>query len=333
MTLVRLCVTAVLVTVGLAACSTSGDTLVVYSGRSQNLVEPILNRFAEETGTSIEVNYGDTADMALLLAEEGDATGADVFLAQSPGAVAAVDERGLLTALPDDVLELVDERYVADDGNWIGITGRQRVLVYDRDLVDDDELPASVDDLVTEPYRGRVAVAPPNGSFQDFVAAMRVERGDEATSAWLEGLVANDVATYSNNNAIVDAVSRGEVEMGLVNHYYNARFLDEDPSLPSVNHRFPDGDIGALVLPSTASIVAATDQPEAAADFIRFLLSDEAQEYFRDETFEYPLSPSVQPLPQLPSLDDQELPSVDYAELGGDLTGTLALIRDAGLGS
>lgn len=332
MTTVRLLLLAALVATGLAGCSSSADTaLVIYSGRSQNLVEPILDDFTEATGTTIEVNYGDTSDMALLLAEEGENTGADVFLAQSPGAVAYVDDLGLLTGVPDDVAGLVDDTYVADDGNWIGITGRQRVLVYNSDLVDEAELPTTIDDVITEPFRGRLAVAPPNGSFQDFVGAMRAERGDDATRAWLEGLVANDVSTYDNNNAIVDAVSRGEIDMGLVNHYYNARFLDEDPSLPSVNHLFPGGDIGALVLPSTASIVAGTDQPEAAAEFIRFLLSDDAQEYFRDETFEYPLSPAVEPLPQLPSLDDQDLPTVDYAGLGGDLTGTLDLIRDAGL--
>lgn len=319
--------------VGLAACSSSSETLVVYSGRSQNLVEPLLNRFAESTGTSIDVNYGDTAEMALLLAEEGDATDADVFLAQSPGAVAYVDGLGLLTSIPEDAAAMVDDQFVADDGNWIGITGRQRVLVYNSDLVDAADLPDSVDDLVDEAYRGRVAIAPPNGSFQDFVSAMRVQRGDDATAAWLAGMAANDVETFSNNNAIVDAVSRGEVEMGLVNHYYNTRFLDEDPSLPSVNHRFPDGDIGALVLPSTASVVAGTDLPEAAADFIRFLLSDESQEYFRDETFEYPLAADVERGDALPSLEDQDLPQADYAELGGDLTGTLDLIRDAGLSS
>ncbi len=333
MTTFRLACCTLVLLATLSACSSSDETLVIYSGRSQNLVEPLLNRFAEESGTSIEVNYGDTADMALLLSEEGDATDADVFLAQSPGAVAYVDGQGLLAAVPEDVLDAVPAEFVADDGNWIGVTGRQRVLVYNADLVDESELPASVDDLVTEPYRGRVAVAPPNGSFQDFVSAMRVERGDEATSAWLAGLVANDVATYANNNSIVDAVSRGEIEMGLVNHYYNARFLDENPDLSSVNHRFPDGDIGALVLPSTASVVAGTDQPEAAADFVRFLLSDEAQRYFADETFEYPLVDGVEPRTSLPALADQDVPEVDYAELGGDLTGTLDLIRDAGLSS
>lgn len=333
MTTARLACCALVLLATLSACSSSGETLVIYSGRSQNLVEPLLNQFAEESGTSIEVNYGDTADMALLLAEEGDATDADVFLAQSPGAVAYVDGLGLLSAVPDDVLDLVPPEFVADDGNWIGVTGRQRVLVYNADLVDEADLPASVDDLVTEPYRGRVAVAPPNGSFQDFVSAMRVERGDDATADWLAGLVANDVATYANNNSIVDAVSRGEIEMGLVNHYYNARFLDENPNLKSVNHRFQDGDIGALVLPSTASVVAGSDQPDAAAAFIEFLLSDDAQQYFAEETFEYPLVAGVPAPSALPPLADQDAPEVDYGELGGDLTGTLDLIRDAGLSS
>lgn len=323
-------VAAVMVALGLSACTGSGDVLVIYSGRTQNLVAPLLEEFAEETGTSIQVNYGDTNDLALLLAEEGAATEADVFLSQSPGAVSFLDDRGLLGEVPPDTIELVDEGFVADDGHWIGVTGRQRVLVYNSEAVDAGDLPQHVDDLVEEPFRGRVAVAPPNASFQDFVSAMRLERGDAATRAWLEGLVANDVATYANNNAIVDAVGRGEVDMGLVNHYYNVRFLDEDPSVPSRNHRFADSDIGNLVLPSTASIVTGTDHPDAAAEFLRYLLSDPAQETFRDETFEYPLARGVPPPDGLPPLDAQG-PDVDLAELGADLPGTLELIRDSGL--
>ena len=314
----------------LSACS-SAEELVIYSGRGQNLIGPLLEEFAAETGTNIAVRYGDSADLALLLAEEGEATDADVFLAQNPGAVAFVGEQGLLAPLSSDVLDLVAADFRSANDRWVGLSGRQRVLVYNEDLVDAGELPDSVFDLTDEAYRGRVAVAPPNGSFQDFVSAMRITEGEDRTQAWLEGLVANDVRTYPNNNSIVDAVARGEVEMGLVNHYYNVRFLAEDPELPSRNHRFGGGDIGGLVIASSVSTIAGSEQAATAEELIRFLLSETSQEYFRDETFEYPLAEGVAPVDGLPSLADLEVPDVDIDALGSELEATVELIERSGL--
>ena len=322
-------VAATLAVVG-TACS-SGDELVVYSGRGENLVGPLLEQFAEDTGIPIAVRYGDSADLALLLAEEGQDTDADVVYMQTPGAVAYLGERDLLATLEDATLEQVPEPFRSDNARWVGVTGRQRVLVYNQDTVEESALPASVFDLTGEAYRGRVAVAPSNGSFQDFVSAMRIVHGDERTRQWLDDLVANDVRTYPNNNAIVEAVGRGEVDMGLVNHYYNHRFLAEDPSLPSRNHRFPGGDIGSLVITSSAGIVEGTDQPEWAQQFVEYLLDDAAQAYFRDETFEYPLAGNLDADPELPSLSDQELPQVDIDQLGDDLASTVEMIQDSGL--
>ena len=328
----RLAVAALAAALALAgtACS-GGDELIVYSGRGESLVGPILERFAEDTGVPIAVRYADSAELALLLAEEGDATDADVVYMQTPGAVAYLGENDLLATLEPSILEQVDERFRSDNDRWVGVTGRQRVLVYNEETVDEGDLPDSVFDLTDDAYRGRVAVAPPNGSFQDFVSAMRLTEGDERTREWLEGLVANDVRTYPNNNSIVEAVGRGEVDMGLVNHYYNHRFLAEDPSLPSRNHRFPGGDIGALVITSSAGVVQGTDQPEWARQFVEYLLSDEAQSYFRDETFEYPLAGNLDADPELPSLTDQELPQVDIDQLGADLASTVEMIQDSGL--
>jgi iron(III) transport system substrate-binding protein len=316
----------------LTGCGSSEDELVIYSGRTEDLVRPLLDRFAEDTGTSIAVRYGDSAELALLLAREGDATDADVFFSQSPGAVAFLAEQDLLTELPDEVVADVDDRFVGAGGTWVGLTGRQRVVVYNQDQVTDDELPASVLELTDEQYRGRVGVAPTNGSFQDFVSAMRVQLGDDETLAWLEGLVANDVQIYANNNAIVEAVGRGEVALGLANHYYNYRFLDEDPDLPSRNH-VPAGDIGALVIPSSVSIVASSDMPEAAREFVAYLLDESAQTYFRDETFEYPLGGETEADEQLPPLTASNPPSVDFDRLGVELRATTELIDRSGLTS
>ena len=320
------------IVVGLVSAACGGDraALTIYSGRGANLVGPLLEQFAESSGIDIDVRYGNSADLALLLAEEGDRTPADVFFSQSPGAVGFLAREGLLEPIDEDVLGAVDPRLRNESGLWVGVTGRQRVLVYNRDLVDPSELPASVFELTEAQYRGRVAVAPENASFQDFVTAMRLLKGEETARAWLCAMDANDAQLYANNNSIVAAVSRGEVEMGLANHYYNFRFLAEDPQLPSRNHVF-QGDVGALLIVSAATVIADTDRRDQAQKFIEFLLSEEAQGYFAEETFEYPLVPDVAPAADLPQLASLDVPNYDIEQLGGNLRQTAALIGECGL--
>jgi iron(III) transport system substrate-binding protein len=313
-----------------SGCGGDRDALTIYSGRTEDLVGPLLERFSEEQGVPIDVRYGDTPQLALLLAEEGDRTPADVFWGQSPGATAYLAQRDLLAPLSSETLGLVNPRFEDPQGLWTGTSGRQRVLVYNSETVAQDDLPRSVHELTRPEYRGRVGIAPTNGSFQDFVTAMRDIEGEEATAAWLRGMADNGARTYANNNAIVEAVGRGEIDMGLVNHYYNHRFLQEDPSLPSRNHRFEDGDIGGLLIPSSASVLAASDKKEEAEAFIRFLLSKEAQEYFADETFEYPLAQGVPPAEGVPPLESLRPPDEPPARLG-DVEGTARLIQESGL--
>ncbi|MFP5579220.1 MAG: extracellular solute-binding protein [Acidimicrobiia bacterium] len=326
-------VLAVLCTVALVApaCSTDEERLTIYSGRTSDLIKPLLDQFSEETGTKIDVRYGDSADLALLIDEEGDRSEVDVFISQSPGAVGFLDEQGALRRLDASVLDLVDDQFRAGDGEWVGLSGRVRVLVHNTDLVEESELPDSVLHLTGEEFAGRVAVAPNNGSFQDFVTAMRLELGDEVATEWLAGMVANDSPTYSNNTAIVEAVSRGEVPMGLVNHYYLERAQDEDPDIPAANHFFAEGDIGSLLITTATAVLATSDQTEDAKALVSFLLSEEAQRYFSEETFEYPLARGVAQAESVPPLSSINTTTIDLDGLGGGLARTAALIQDSGL--
>lgn len=327
-------VLAAAVLLALGACSSGGGEVVtIYSGRGSSLVAPLLEDFAAETGISVEVRYGDSAELALLISQEGDRSPADVFYSQSPGATGFLAGEGLLGTLEDSTLDLVDPRFRNADGLWVGVSGRQRVLVYNADLVDPAELPGSVFEITEPPLAGRVAVAPSNGSFQDFITAMISVEGEDVARDFLEGLVATDAPTYANNNAIVEAVGRGEVEMGLVNHYYNYRFQAEDPDVASRNHLLDGDDIGALLIASPVSVLASSDQTDAARQLVEFLLSAEAQRYFADETFEYPLASGVDPAEGLPPLATLDVPPFDIDELGGGLEQTLELIRDSGLAS
>ena len=325
---------AVLGATVLAGCGGDDeDRLVVYSGRTSNLIDPLLEQFSEETGTPIDVRYDDSANLALLIGEEGDRTPADVFISQSPGAVGFLDAGDRLEQLPQGILDQVDPRFRSSDGRWVGISGRVRVLVYNTEMVDPADLPESVFDLTDPRFAGDVGVAPANASFQDFVTAMRESVGDDETLAWLEGMEANGSPTYANNIAIVDAVGRGEIPFGIVNHYYNEEALAENPDQPSANYLFPNGDLGSLVLVTAAAVLdTAGDHRSDAERLIRFLLSRRGQEFYAEETLEYPLAAGVRPvIEDLPPLDEIQSPQLDLSSLGGQLTRTKELIEQSGL--
>ena len=321
---------AVLSLVGVS-CTGGDETITVYSGRTENLIGPIIEDFTEATGIDVEVRYGKSADLALLIHEEGNRSPADLFISQSPGAVGFLAGDGLLRPIDRDALEAVPDEFRNAGGLWVGMSGRVRVIVYNRDLVDPAELPASVFELTDERFRGRVGVAPSNSSFQDFVTAMREIHGDEVTLAWLEGLVTNEARTYTSNTAIVQAVGRGDVPMGLVNHYYNLRAKAEDPATPSENYFFPDADIGSLLIVTAIGVLSTTDQPDLADRLVEFMLSEPAQRFYSEQTFEYPLASGVEPSPGLPPLASVEVATYDFDRLGGGLERTKELIDDSGL--
>jgi len=318
-----------------AACSSDSDpessTLTVYSGRGEDLIQPVFDVFEERTGISVDVRYGGSSEMALLIDTEGDRSPADVFISQSPGAVGFLEQQGRLATLSDSVVGRVSDDFSGADDRWVGITGRVRVLVYNTDAVDPASLPSSFLDLTDPAYAGRVGVAPNNGSFQDFVTAVRSNLGDDATLAWLEGMASNGSPSYPKNSAIVDAVARGEVEMGLVNHYYLVEALEEDPGLPAANHVFPDGDLGSLLIVSAAAILDSSENNDAATELLEFLLSDEAQALSANAEKEYPLVAGIaQPEGLLP-LADLAAAVIDLNVLAGGLSGTQQLIDQSDL--
>ncbi|MGH2753573.1 MAG: iron ABC transporter substrate-binding protein [Actinomycetota bacterium] len=329
--LLRFGVLLVPVLVIMASCS-SRDAVTIYSGRDEALVGPLLDRFAEERDIAIDVRYGDSADLALLIEQEGEDTPADVFFSQSPGTVGFLSDNGLLASLPDDLVDKVPSEFESSTEEWVGVTARQRVLVYNEEMVDEADLPSSVLDLTGEAYRGRVGLAPQNGSFQDFITAMRQLEGEDVAREWLEGMADNGSPTYPDNSSIVDAVARGEIPMGLVNHYYNFRYLDEDPDAPSRNYIFPGDDVGALLIASTVSVLEPSDDPRAV-ELVEFLLEDETQEYFAEETFEYPLVEGIEPAADLPPLASLDVPDYSIQDLGGGLERTVELIAESGLDS
>jgi iron(III) transport system substrate-binding protein len=317
----------------LPGCGFGGDDgqLTVYSGREQDLVGPLLDRYAKEQGVDIRVRYGGTPELAATITEEGDASPADVFFSQDAGALGALQDAGRLTKLPQDLLGAVDERFRSPKGDWVGVSGRARVVAYNREELKESELPRSVLGLTAGRWKGKVGWAPTNASFQSFVTAMRKSAGEERAEAWLRGMRENDVQVYENNVAIRDAVAKGEIEVGLINHYYVAEARAEEGSdYPVGIYEPPGGDPGALVNAAGAAVLASSDASEEARRFVRFLLSEEAQRYFADETKEYPLAAGVRPARGLVPLSQIEQPDVDLSDLA-DLQGTVDLLEKTGV--
>jgi iron(III) transport system substrate-binding protein len=315
-----------------AGCGSDGSDgpITVYSGREEELVAPLFDRFTEATGIDVEVRYGDSAELAATIAEEGDNSPADVFFAQDPGSLGAVDAQ--LAELPSETLDRVAGRFRDADGRWVGTSGRVRVLVYNTDSVEEGELPSSVLELTQPEWQGRVGIAPTNASFQAFVTAMRLSLGDDRTREWLEGMKDNGARTYERNTPIVEAVASGEIDVGLVNHYYLALVLEEQPDAPIANHLFEAGDPGTLVSVAGAGVLSTTDQEDGAEAFVEFLLSDDGQRFYVDEAEEneYPLVDGIDPPEGLVPLDEIEGPDVELTAFGAELEQTVELLRQTG---
>lgn len=314
----------------LPAAFAQDQEVTIYSGRGEALVGPIVQAFERDTGIRANVRYGGTAELAVLLQEEAAQSPADVFWAQDGGALGAVAP--LFADLPAEVNEGVLPIFRNVANKWAPTSGRSRVLVYSIERVEEADLPASIKDLTDEKFKGRVAWAPTNGSFQAFVTAMRVTEGDEATKAWLEGMIANDAKVYRNNGTQIEAIANGEVDFGLVNNYYLGRYLTADQDFPVAQTHFQAGDIGNLVNVAGAGIVAASDNQEAARRFIDYVLSVPAQQYITTSGNEYPVVSGVIENPTLETLETvlEISPSVDIDTIS-DLEGTLELLREVGL--
>lgn len=336
----RLALPALAPTLGLAlvlsACGGSSDEtdasdepLTVYVGRDEELVSPLLEQFTEETGIEVEARYAGTPELAATLLDEGENSPADVFLSQDAGALGALSDAGLLDELPEDITGAVSPELTSTDGTWVGVTGRARVIAYDGEELSADDVPDSVTDLTADEWEGRVGFPPGNASFQSFVTGYRVAEGDAAAQAWLEDMADNDVQSYERNGEVLEAVNSGQLDLGLINHYY---WFQTAAEVGAENMRaqlkFPEaGDPGALVNVTGAAVLS--DHPDARA-FVEFLVSEAGQTYFVENTYEYPLVPGIAAPEGLPALEELQGPEIDLSDLA-DLETTVTMIDESGL--
>jgi iron(III) transport system substrate-binding protein len=305
------------VVTALAACgdSAASDTqkLTVYSAQHESLVRAMVEGFTEETGIELEFRDANDSELANQIVQEGDASPADVFLTENSPAIDVVDKAGLLAPAGEKTLGQVGEQYRPESGNWVGFAARSTVLGYQPEAISEAELPASLLDLAKPEWQGRVGIAAGGADFQAIVSAVLALRGEDETRAWLTGLEEN-AEIFASNTAVMKAVDEGQVDVGVMYHYYWYRdqaesgLVGDDVEL----HYFRNQDPGAFVSVSGAGVLASSDQPEAAQRLVEWLTSPEAQKRLADSSaLEYAVGVGVSSADVLPPLAELQAPDVD----------------------
>ncbi|MFC7019157.1 MULTISPECIES: extracellular solute-binding protein [Haloarcula] len=308
--------------------------LTLYLGGGEgglylDLIELLERRYPDfTTNHRLEAS----SDLANTIIEEVDAgqSPADVFMAVDAGSLGAVANAGATAALPEEALSAVPEEFQDEQGRWVGIAGRARAIPYNTNELSASDVPASVQDFPeTGAFQDSLGWAPTYSAFQSFVTAMRLIRGDEETRAWLQAMLDAGISEYPDEFRVSNAVADGELVAGFANHYYSQRVKSARQDAP-LDLAFTEGDAGALVNVSGLEILQGTQNSELAANFVRHILSAEAQEFFATRTFAYPMIPGVQPVGGLPTIDELDPPDIDLTELA-DVAGTVDLLREAGV--
>jgi iron(III) transport system substrate-binding protein len=343
---VRLLAASAAAVVVLAACGGDGDeestattattavkpsgSITVYSGRNEALVKPVLDMFTADTGVTVQLRAGDSGALGAQLLTEGKATPADVFFSQDAGALGAVTKADLFQRLSAALTDRVPTAYRAKDRTWVGVSGRVRVVIYNPQLAPTP--PASIDDVVDPEWKGKIGYAPTNASWQSFVTALRVLRGEDGAKSWLTKFKANEPKSFPGNGQVRDAVNDGQVAIGLVNHYYLHEKIAKEGAAKVVakNQYLEDGDVGGLVNVAGVGVLSSSKNPTAANALVEYLLGEKAQKYFAEKTYEYPLIAGVATAAEVPKLDTLDAPEIDLSDLAS-LEKTQALLREVGL--
>lgn len=296
--------------------ATGDGTVTLYAGRDEALIAPLIEQFTAETGIAVEVRYAGTPELAALLLEEGDRSPADVFLSQDAGALGALADAGLTTPLPAEIADVIPAGFTSQDGSWVGVTGRARVIAYDGETLTEDEVPDAVADLVDPAWAGRVGFPPGNASFQSFITGLRVLEGEAAAEEWAAGIAANDPVLTEKNGATLELVDAGQLELALINHYYWYQLAAEKGAENMrAQLKFLPGDPGGIVNVTGAAILTGGEGDPDAQALVAYLVSEAGQQYFVEQTYEYPLLPGVAAPEGLPVLDELVNADLDLGDL------------------
>ncbi|AOM84143.1 extracellular solute-binding protein [Salisediminibacterium beveridgei] len=313
----------------------AGGELVVYSARNETFVQDLLDKFEDETG--IEVLALHSAE-PLQIQEEAGNVQADVFISNDLGGLEYLNQEGLLVGGDYDNVDSIAEEYRAENNEWIALSSRARGFIYNKDMIDEADVPQSMEDLFDPSFadveNGYAITRGGNGGMIGNVSALRYEWGDDRTQEWIEAIQENASGIMQGHGDIRRAVGAGEHSFGLVNNYYFHQQLEE-PDNNNVGFIYPDqedGQMGAITNAAGLGNVADGPNSDNAEYFINWLLEEENQLAFVGESLEVPINPDLEPpFEDAVPIAELTLQDMPLAELGNYFQDTRSLIEDAGL--
>jgi iron(III) transport system substrate-binding protein len=311
-----------------------GSALTLYSGQHPETVNALVSAFERQSGLKVSVRSDDEDVLAAQIVQEGSRSPADVFLTENSPPLEELQQRGLLSPVAASTLAETPSRYSSPQGDWVGVSARVSVLVYNTRDLRPSQLPGSVLGLADPKWRGKLALAPAETDFQPIVTAVAARYGDARTVKWLEALRSNAGGhIYPDNETIVAQVNSGQAELGVINHYYWYRLRDEigATKIHSAEHLFSPGDPGYVIDVSGAGILASSHHQAAAQRFLAFLVSRGGQEILaHSKSYEYPLGSGVHTAKPLYPFAKLRPDPITISELGNGQH-AIALMRRASL--
>lgn len=339
---IGMAVTAGMLTASVAACgaSSGGDApanrLVLYNGQHEQTTQALVSAFEKQTGIQVTVRNGDEDQLAEQIMQEGSRSPGDVFYTENSPALMKLAGQHLLAPVDKATLAAVPSADSSPAGNWVGVTARISALVYDTNALKPSQLPTSVMDLANPKWAGKLGIAPGETDFQPIITSIADTHGSAAALAWLKGVKANAGShIYPDNETLTSEVNSGQVEIGLINHYYWYRLRAGlgAGAMHSALHYFAPGDPGYVLNVSGAGILASSTHQAAAQKFLAFLISAPGQRIIaQSDSFEYPLRPGVAANSQLPPLSSLHPDPADTIAKLGDGSTALQLLQQAQLG-
>jgi iron(III) transport system substrate-binding protein len=314
------------------ATDVSGD-LVIYSGRSEALIQPVLDAFkVKYPNVNVLLKAGSNSELANALIEEQANPQADVFITTELFTVQSLAVQGVFESYLPQGADQLPAEFRGADNVWTGLTRRARVIIYNKDLITESELPTSIFDLTDPKWKGQIAAAgSTTGGMQAQIAAMRQLLGDETTEDWLNGLIANEVTFFGGHTDVRKAVGAGEFKIGLVNHYYYHLQLAETGNVGVIYPDQSEGQIGLITNATAAAIVKGGKNLTAAQALLDFLVSAEGQKLFAEQNYEYPLLPDVALKEGVTPLGGFRLADVDVVQAALEFDATFDLMENVGL--
>ena len=324
---------AAALTLSVAAVGAHAASITLYSAQHEQVVNMLAKDFEKQSGISVKIRTGEGPALAAQLVAEGSATPADVYFTENSPELMLLEEKGLLAKVDPATLATIPARFNSPTDQWVGVTARENVLVYNTTKLQPSQLPKSLFDLAKPEWKGKVGIAPSDADFLPVVSAVLALKGEAQTLEWLKGLKTN-AQIFDDDEGVVAAVNRGGVATGIVNNYYWARLHVElgDKATRSALYHFGNGDVGALVNVSGAGVLKTAHNAAGAQAFLKYLVSERAQQLMAKSnvSFEYPLHAGVAPDPLLKPFTELSPPTLTLQQLGDDSQAG-KLLRQAGL--